>query len=597
MAKRRNSPGRTLVIFFMTLAVLFGLVALTGTWKPALGLDLRGGTRIQMKAKGNPSAASLKEAAAIIDARVNGSGVAEAEVTTDSNGYVTVEIPGQNQASLANLVQSQAQLRFRLVARTGTSSSTGNETSSPGSGVLLPTESPDASGASESPSKSPGKSKSSDKSKSDKTGSGKGRAAYATDKLNKDKDGSSESASPSQNASPSDDASGSDGASPSDSASLDTGDDSGEEATGRVAAELAWVDNPDADSVKKFNDYSCPEPGKNRKRVDDDPDQRLVTCDTANTTTYLLSKALIEGTELKTAAANPPDQQHSGWFVTLSFDKSATKRFGQITTALYNNGNQFAVVLDGVVIESAGVTQGPILGGSAEITGNFSEESAKSLATSLKYGALPISFGEPLIETVGPSLAGNQLSGGIMAGLLGLFLVMLYCLIYYRGLGLVVIASLFVAAAWTYALVLLLAKTAGFTLTLPGIAGLIVAVGITADSFIVYFERIRDEMRDGKSMRVAVESGWKRARNTCLAADAVSLLAAVVLYIFAAGVVKGFAFALGLSTLIDVLVFFYFTHPLVSYCARFPFFNKGHRLSGLDAGALGIDRLPAGGTA
>ena len=174
---------------------------------------------------------------------------------------------------------------------------------------------------------------------------------------------------------------------------------------------------------------------------------------------------------------------------------------------------------------------------------------------------------------------------------------MLYCLLYYRGLGLVVIASLLVAGATTYALVLLLSESAGFTLSLPGVAGLIVGVGITADSFIVYFERIRDEMRDGKSMRVAVESGWARARNTCLAADAVSLLAAVVLYIFAAGVVKGFAFGLGLSTLIDLAVFFWFTHPMVSWLGRFKFFNQGHKLSGLDAETLGIDQLPAGGRA
>jgi preprotein translocase subunit SecD len=174
---------------------------------------------------------------------------------------------------------------------------------------------------------------------------------------------------------------------------------------------------------------------------------------------------------------------------------------------------------------------------------------------------------------------------------------MLYCLLYYRGLGLVVIASLLVAGATTYSLVLLLSSAAGFTLSLPGIAGLIVAVGITADSFIVYFERIRDEMREGRSMRVAVETGWKRARNTCLAADAVSLLAAVVLYIFAAGVVKGFAFALGLSTVIDLAIFFWFTHPMVSWLARYRFFNQGHKLSGLDREALGVNTIPAGGRA
>ena len=178
---------------------------------------------------------------------------------------------------------------------------------------------------------------------------------------------------------------------------------------------------------------------------------------------------------------------------------------------------------------------------------------------------------------------------------------MLYCLLYYRGLGLVVIASLLVAAVVTYGVVLVLAKSAGFTLTLPGIAGLIVAVGITADSFIVYFERIRDEMREGRSMRVAVETGWARARNTCLAADAVSLLAAVVLYIFAIGVVRGFAFALGISTIIDVAVFFWFTKPMMTLLARRTFFNSGHRLSGLSPETLGIDEGPhvhlAGGRA
>jgi preprotein translocase subunit SecD len=170
--------------------------------------------------------------------------------------------------------------------------------------------------------------------------------------------------------------------------------------------------------------------------------------------------------------------------------------------------------------------------------------------------------------------------------------VMIYCLLYYRGLGLVVVSSLVVAGAVTYAMVLILSKTAGFTLSLPGIAGLIVAVGITADSFIVYFERIRDEMRAGKSMRVAVELGWKRARNTCLAADTVSLLAALVLYIFTIGEVKGFAFTLGISTLIDLVVFFWFTKPMMTMLARVRFFNSGSRLSGLSQETLGLDGQP-----
>jgi preprotein translocase subunit SecD len=166
---------------------------------------------------------------------------------------------------------------------------------------------------------------------------------------------------------------------------------------------------------------------------------------------------------------------------------------------------------------------------------------------------------------------------------------MLYCLLYYRGLGLVVVSSLFVAAGITYGMVLLLSEAAGFTLTLPGIAGLIIAVGITADSFVIYFERIRDEMREGKSMRVAVETGWARARVTRIAANTVSILSALVLYIFATGAVKGFGFALGLSTLIDLAVLFWFTKPLVSWLAQFRSFNSGHRLSGLSPETLGLD--------
>ena len=231
-----------------------------------------------------------------------------------------------------------------------------------------------------------------------------------------------------------------------------------------------------------------------------------------------------------------------------------------------------------------------IYDGRSQISGNFTEETAGDLATSLKFGALPIAFDEDVTtEDIGPSLAGDQLSAGLTAGGIGLALVMLYCLLYYRGLGLVVVGSLLVAAGVTYVMVLLLSEAAGFTLTLPGIAGLIIAVGITADSFVIYFERIRDEMREGKSMRVAVETGWARARVTRIAANTVSMLSAVVLYVFATGAVKGFGFALGLSTLIDLAVLFWFTKPLVSWLAQFKAFNSGHRFSGLSRETLGLD--------
>ncbi len=581
MAAKKYRPGRTLAMFFLGLAVSYGLVALAGNWKPELGLDLRGGTRIQLTAKGDVTPESLIQAAEIIDSRVNGSGVVEAEVTTSDNRYVIVEIPGKSRADLVDLVSRQAQLRFRVVAQTadgGAPAASGTPEPTPGAGVLLPEASPSASTLSIPPTAEPSPAAS-------PTATPAGRAPYAARALPSDT--ASPSAKATKNATASDAPSDAPSANPSDVAPPADGSPS-------IDDPLAWALNPGADWVAKLQAFTCPDPGAATDVVDD-PDQPLITCD-GNGTKFLLSKAMIEGTQLDGADAGAPNQTSLEWVVQLDFDNVATKTFADISRALVGTERLFAIVLDGQVISSP-TMNGLITNGQAEISGSFTQAEAQSLATSLKFGALPVSFEEPRFETVGPTLAGNQLSAGITAGLVGLALVMAYCLLYYRGLGLVVLASLLVAAAATYSMVLLLSKTAGFTLTLPGIAGLIVAVGITADSFIVYFERIRDEMRDGKSMRVAVEAGWKRARNTCVAADTVSLLAAVVLYLTATGVVKGFAFALGLSTLIDLVVFFWFTHPLVSWLGRFPFFNKGHKLSGLDAENLGIDRLPAGGRA
>jgi preprotein translocase subunit SecD len=554
MARKTARPGRTLVVFFVGLAITYGLVALAGTWKPELGLDLQGGTRITLIAKGSPDAESLEEARAIVDARVNGTGVTEAEVTTQSDTHVVVEIPGQSRRDLVDTVKRQAQLRFRLVACSdqspGPCAAAGVQG---GSGV---TQDPGAAPSPESNSKN--------------------RAPVLLSNGKNDKnDKKNQPASPSPTES----------TSPSQAPAPEGG--------ALVDQPLKWIETPDQASIEAFRTFQCPPPGQ-APAVNDDPDKPLVTCDEEGIK-YLLSAAVIEGTQLTDASFGIP-QNDVQYVVTLDFNGDGRTTFADVTGAIAGTGKQFAIVLDGVVISAPTASQRITSG--AQISGDFSEAEAKSLATSLKFGALPISFERnPTVETVGPSLAGDQLSAGITAGIVGLLLVMVYCLVYYRGLGIVVIASLLVAGAVTYAMVLLLSKGAGFTLSLPGIAGLIVAVGITADSFIVYFERIRDEMRDGKSMRVAVEAGWSRARNTCLAADTVSLLAAVVLYIFAAGVVKGFAFALGISTVIDLAIFFWFTHPMVSWLARYPFFNQGHKLSGLDPEALGIDRLPAGGRA
>jgi preprotein translocase subunit SecD len=591
MARNSARPGRTVTVFFIGLAVAYGLVALIGTWKPALGLDLEGGTQIQLTAKGSVTKDNLNEAANIIDERVNGSGVSEAEVTTQGSNMIVVQIPGDSKSNLVQTVTRQAQLRFRLVAQvadtgtpqTPTPSSSTSPSQQPGVGVTLP------------PSTSPSGTKSDKPQDKSTKSSGNNRTPALLGKNKPDKKKNKNQPSSSPSSSPT--------TAPTGNAPTSTADVDYTEANKKAFSDgLTWMKSPDAQSVAVFNAATCPL----KTPVVDNPDIPIVTCSqdpdpqTGQYQKYLLSPAQIEGTDITSASAGAPGSQQGQvqWTVNLQLKNPGSNVQLKLSQAMAGTSDQFAIVLDGKVI-SAPTFEGVIPNGTSQITGNFSESSAKSLATSLKYGALPITFDstKTTIQVIGPSLAGDQLSAGITAGIAGLALVMIYCLLYYRGLGLVVIASLFVAAATTYAMVLLLAKSAGFTLTLPGIAGLIVAVGITADSFIVFFERIRDEMRSGKSMRVAVEAGWVRARATCVAADAVSILAAVVLYIFAAGVVKGFAFALGLSTLIDLAVFFWFTHPMVSWLARFPFFNKGHKLSGLDAENLGIDRLPAGGRA
>jgi preprotein translocase subunit SecD len=346
---------------------------------------------------------------------------------------------------------------------------------------------------------------------------------------------------------------------------------------------LNWT--PSQDLQLKLAAAQCPKNGGPVPGQIDIPSQPLIACDSTGNR-YLLSPALIEGRDLTGAKAQLPTTGTS-WEVDLSFDGKATNQFTTLTEKLAGTSKQFAIVLDGSVV-SAPTVESVIAGGQARITGNFSQQSATELANVLKYGALPLSFQLQGVQDVGPQLASNQLNAGILAGIIGLILVVGYCMLYYRALFVVIVASLGIAGVLTYACVLLLGHAYGFTLTLPGVAGLIVAVGITADSFIVYFERIRDEVRDGRTLRSAVEAGWRRARMTIIAADSVSFLAALVLFIFAIDVVKGFAFALGLTTLIDVFVVFFFTKPLVTLLARTRFFGRGHRLSGFDRRHLGI---------
>jgi preprotein translocase subunit SecD len=591
VARRTPRPGRSLIIFALVVAALYGGVALSGEWKPKLGLDLQGGTRITLEAStangDKPSAANLEEARGIIDQRVNGSGVSESEVAIQGGRNIVVEIPGAKRGDLVDTVKQTAQLRFRLVAAVAP----GQPQPSPSaSGSAAPSGAAPPSG---SPSPGSGASPGAKKSVAPKASPGaspKGRA-LSSGLLAADPSGTpTKKPAATRTAAPS--------AAPTAPPSVTPSAPAPSKVTAKgapVDKPLAWQDDPGQEWLKKFAAYTCPTGDKATAPIDDSPTRPLVTCD-EDGNKYLLSVPLIEGTQLKSATAAPPNQQNVQWTVNLAFDGTARKTFANVTERIANQTSplsgqqkQFAIVLDGKVI-SAPTVNGVIPNGQAEISGSFTQATAQALANSLKYGALPLKFKVPVVSEEGPTLAADQLSAGLLAGAVGLFLVLVYCLLYYRGLGLVVLFSLVIAGAITYAVVLAMSQAVNFTLTLPGIAGLIVAVGITADSFIVYFERIRDEMRSGKSMRVAVEAGWVRARATCLAADTVSLLAAVVLYIFSIGVVKGFAFALGISTVIDLVVFFWFTKPMVSYLATFRFFYSGHKWSGLSPDHVGTNR-------
>jgi preprotein translocase subunit SecD len=294
------------------------------------------------------------------------------------------------------------------------------------------------------------------------------------------------------------------------------------------------------------------------------------------------------------ATAAIDQQGAAGWYVSLDFNGEGATKFGALTssvTGLAAPQNQVAIVLDGLVVSAPRINEA-INGGSAQITGSFSQEEASNLANVLKYGALPLAFDQGEVLQVSPTLGTDQLHAGLLAGLLGFLLVFLYSFMYYKALGLVTVASLLVASAIAYLSVLLLGEWLGFTLTLAGIAGAIVAVGITADSFVVYFERLRDEVREGRSIRSAAETGWVKARHTIIVADMVSLIAAALLYFFAVGGVRGFAFTLGLTTLIDLIVVFAFTHPLVSLLSKSNFFASGHKLSGFSPKSLGMKTKP-----
>jgi preprotein translocase subunit SecD len=354
-------------------------------------------------------------------------------------------------------------------------------------------------------------------------------------------------------------------------------------------SDLAWI-TPEIDAA--YNQLSCgalDELGANVA----DPTTPLVTCSDDRAVKYILGPVEVDGGTISDAVSGlvpgPQGTVTTEWGVFLEFDSVGTEAFRTVTERLIllpGVQNQFAIVLDGKVI-SAPRTLGAITDGKPQISGSFVQESATILADQLKFGALPIGFAVQSSETITATLGLSQLQSGLLAGAIGLVLVVLYSLVQYRMLGMVTVFSLTTAFALSYFVITYLSNTQGYRLSLAGVAGLIVAIGITADSFIVFFERIRDELRDGRNLESSIVGAWRRAFRTILASDAVGFLAAAVLFILAVGNVRGFAFTLGITTIVDLIVVALFTRPLMGVLGRTRFFSSGNPLSGLDPRALG----------
>lgn len=572
---RDGYPGRALALI---LVVTVGLVALmfgTGHTKPRLGIDLAGGTSITLSAKSTDPKAINKSnmdiATGIIEQRVNGMGVSEAEVQTQGDRNIIVNIPkGGDKQSAVDQVGTTAQLYFRPVLALAPS----------GVQVPAPSASPSASGSA-APSATPSA-----------TGTASTAATAGAPSASATKQGRAVGEALAADATPSASATGSASAAPSAAA------------TGSAAATPpATAPNPDLSAAMtsgtvppelaaEFAAIDCSQTGQ-RKNLQKSEEQPTVACTQKDERGIYYKLALgpvaVKGADVSKAQATIDTQQGAGWQVQLQFNGKGTDAFTDVTGKLATQPdptNQFAIVLDGQVVSHPYV-RNAIPGGSAVISGGFSQSEAQNLANVLSFGALPLEFTTDDVTTVSPQLGGDQLKAGLIAGLIGMVLVVLYSLVYYRGLGLVSIAGLIVSAILTYSIMSLLGAGIGFALNLPAVCGAIVAIGITADSFIVYFERIRDEVREGALLRPAVQRAWPRARRTILVSDFVSFLCAAVLYLVSVGKVQGFAFTLGLTTALDVVVIFLFTKPLITLLARRKFFSEGHPWSGLDPKRLG----------
>ena len=561
------------IVAAIVVALYLGLL-LGPSKTPKLGLDLRGGTQVILTAtplSGNKvSKGALNQAVNIIRQRIDAAGVGGATINTQGSNDIIVSAPGAPRGKL-NALDQTALLRFRQVVQVGPWAQAGVSTPSPATSA---TPSATTSATPTTPT-TPTATKT---SAHDALTAAVARAVpRATPSPTPSPAASSGLVAPSGSPTPS----------PSTSKVARTGTASTDLATVQAAFQQ-W------DCAKDIN----PTGGV------DQPNDYIVACDnnTDRRYKYVLAPAQTLGSEIGSANATV-DPQSNEWLVELTFKHSGADHWLKQTANAAkqpdvpscgppNGCNAVAIVLDGVVMSAPRIVDpNGIPGGRAQITGNFSQSQAKDLANVLKFGALPLKLEKASVSSVSATLGSDQLRGGLIAGLIGLGLVILYSLLYYRALGFVTVASLVLSGLILYAVTTLLGHSAlGYTLSLPGIAGFIVAVGITADSFVVFFERLRDEVREGRTLRSAVERAWPRARRTIISADAVSLLAAVVLYVVSIGDVRGFAFTLGLSTLSDLFIVFFFTKPLLTVVARRPAFNSGAGWTGFGTARIGAIR-------
>ncbi|MFV0426892.1 MAG: protein translocase subunit SecD [Beutenbergiaceae bacterium] len=637
-------PLRRLVLLLFIVIVLFGSIGIgtrfaDASWSPNLALDLEGGTQIILQPRVDNEAEitdeDINQAIEVIRQRVDGSGVAEAEITSQGGSNIVVALPGNPDEATLDLVRQSAQMRFRAFLLEGLPTpvdpaalQAAQTAVDPESLVLddsqitgdLATDDLSQDDTTGDPLPSQG---STDGLAGDQ-GAGGGAAAAMAASARVPAATSDEASTPASDSGESEpavdpeptetavegevpDTPGQVEATPTytqeeleAAAFLFADQDTDGVLSDTPATEPTSASDPAWLTEQIYYDFAlldCTDPANLSGGAAADPDVPLVTCARDGTVKYILGPAELEGSDLADANSgvrlNERGQALSDYAVYLEFTNDGGQTFAEVTTrlsALTDGTNRFAIVLDGLVISAPSVDE-PIPSGEASITGGagngFDQQNAATLANQLSFGALPISFEVQSEDQISATLGTEQLQRGLLAGLIGLLLVVLYSLAQYRGLALVTVASLIVAGALTYGVIALLSWVQGYRLSLAGVAGLIVAIGITADSFVVYFERIRDEVREGRRLDMAVEQGWRRARRTILASDAVNLLAAVVLYFLAVGGVRGFAFTLGLTTIIDLIVVFTFTHPMLQLLIRTRFYGEGHRFSGLDATHLG----------